>query len=335
MSRSSHDSAEPAGLEAQDDNYRARSKRFRFKAERDSRSASHDRDRDRKRRRHHTSSHGHRKRRRTSPSDVTARGAQGHTASSLPPDQAFRESLFDAMGDDEGAAFWENVYGQPIHNYPNTYQDEETGELEQMNDEEYATFVRRKMWEKSWEGIEAAKEEQRREREEDKKRERAEDRRHEKERRHQREDEVFGEQIEASLRRGERRKERKRWQELWETYLRRWSELRELVDSQPATADTSKRVYFRNKIAWPVETGKRKDVTREEVERFVRKGTACNDAADQDLEFVKAVKAERVRWHPDKVQHRYSSMEVDEETLKGVTATFQIIDDIWSDIRKD
>ena len=33
------------------------------------------------------------------------------------PEAAFRESLFDAMADDEGAAFWEGVYGQPIHVY--------------------------------------------------------------------------------------------------------------------------------------------------------------------------------------------------------------------------
>src|SRR5436190_10673322 len=34
------------------------------------------------------------------------------------PDTAFRESLFDALADDEGAAYWESVYGQPIHIYP-------------------------------------------------------------------------------------------------------------------------------------------------------------------------------------------------------------------------
>jgi hypothetical protein len=296
MSRSRHDSAEPAVPQAQHESHRERSKRFRFKAERDSGSGSRDHDGDRKRRRNHTSSHGHRKRRRTSPSDETAHGARGHTASSLPPDEAFRESLFDAMGDDEGAAFWENVYGQPIHNYSNTYQDEETGELEQMNDEEYATFVRRKMWEKSWEGIEAAREEQRREREEEKKREREEDRRHEKERQHRREYKVFDEQIEASLRRGERRKEIKRWQELWEKYLRRWTDLRELVDRQSAAEHMSKPVSLRNKIAWPVESEKRTDVTKEEVERFIKKCTAYNSADDQELEFAKAVKAERLRW---------------------------------------
>lgn len=97
------------------------------------------------------------------------------STSKLPPETAFRESLWDAMGDDEGAAFWERVYGQPIHTYPNTYQDPQTGELEQMTEEEYARFVRNKMWGKSWEGIEAAKEEKRKEKEREKRKIREEE----------------------------------------------------------------------------------------------------------------------------------------------------------------
>ena len=37
----------------------------------------------------------------------------------MDPNSAFIESLFDALADDEGAAYWEDVYGQPIHTYPN------------------------------------------------------------------------------------------------------------------------------------------------------------------------------------------------------------------------
>jgi len=43
------------------------------------------------------------------------------------PIERFQESLFDALGDDEGAAFWKEYIGQPIHNYPNTYVDEVDG----------------------------------------------------------------------------------------------------------------------------------------------------------------------------------------------------------------
>jgi hypothetical protein len=140
-----------------------RSKRFRFKSKKEDGPRS-DEDLTRsKRSRSYESSHRSRKRHKSS-RHAGADSSSQHHSSRLSPDQAFRESLFDALGDDEGAAFWQGVYGQPIHNYPDTYEDEETGELERMTEEEYAQFVRRKMWEKSWEGIEAAKEEKKRER---------------------------------------------------------------------------------------------------------------------------------------------------------------------------
>lgn len=239
------------------------------------------------------------------------------------------------MGDDEGAAFWESVYGQPIHNYPNTYTDEETGELERMNDEEYAQFVRRKMWEKSWEGIEAAREEQRQEREREKQKLRDEESRRARESETRRENHIFDAQIEASLRRGDRRKERKRWQNLWADYLTRWVELQSLAQNRPNPDGESEQLFLRNKIAWPVETGKRKDVTRDEIERFVRKGTDSHESSGEEDAFSNAIKVERVRWHPDKIQQRYGFMEIDENTLKGVTAVFQVFDDIWSQLRDE
>jgi hypothetical protein len=237
------------------------------------------------------------------------------------------------MGDDEGAAFWETVYGQPIHTYPNTYQDEETGELERMTDEEYAQFVRRKMWEKSWEGIEAAKEEKRRENEREQRRIREEENRRERTRQARHEDHIFNTEIDNSLKRGEKRKDRKRWQMLWEDYLRRWQDLQTLAQNRQNPGGDTEQAFLRNKIAWPVETGRRKDVTREEIERFVRKGTATYETVDGTDPFAHAVKTERVRWHPDKIQHRYGFMDIDENTLKGVTAAFQVFDAIWNEIR--
>jgi hypothetical protein len=237
------------------------------------------------------------------------------------------------MGDDEGAAFWETVYGQPIHTYPNTYQDEETGELERMTDEEYAQFVRRKMWEKSWEGIEAAKEEKRKENEREQRRIREEENRRERTRQARHEDHIFNTEIDNSLKRGEKRKDRKRWQMLWEDYLRRWQDLQTLAQNRQTPGGDTEQAFLRNKIAWPVETGRRKDVTREEIERFVRKGTASYEAVDGTDPFAHAIKTERVRWHPDKIQHRYGFMDIDENTLKGVTAAFQVFDAIWNEIR--
>ncbi|KAJ8120335.1 hypothetical protein ONZ43_g2935 [Nemania bipapillata] len=97
-------------------------------------------------------SHRRHKRRRTGSASPTP--PNPYEQPPLDPDAAFRESLFDAMADDEGAAYWEGVYGQPIH----TYSREERrvgpeGELERMDDDEYAAFVRQKMWEKTHQGL--------------------------------------------------------------------------------------------------------------------------------------------------------------------------------------
>lgn len=258
--------------------------------------------------------------------------AYDDSAPKLPPESAFRESLFDALADDEGASFWEGVYGQPIHNYPDSYTNQETGELERMDDEEYAQYVRRKMWEKSWEGIEAAKEQQRKDREQEKQRMREAERggssrKHNKTREP---DYLFDLDIEQSLRRGERLKERRYWKSLWEKYLRQWDDLDALRGTR-TTSDTMEQLSLRNKIAWPVESGKRKDVSSDEIEKFVQR---CAEAADDsDATIGSLLKAERVRWHPDKIQQRYGFMEIDEKTMQGVTAVFQVFDQMWSELR--
>ena len=97
-----------------------------------------------------------------------------HGTPPLSPDAAFRESLFDALADDEGAAYWEGVYGQPIHGYSRYYQptsknlhdDEEVIETdkygnpvcERMDDDTYAAYVQRKMWENSRAGLQEEQE---------------------------------------------------------------------------------------------------------------------------------------------------------------------------------
>lgn len=307
-----------------------RSRRFRFKSKREDDTHSNDDVRSHKRRTDEAHPPRRSKRRKSSRSRDDSH-AQHHSSNHLSSEQAFRESLFDALGDDEGASFWEGVYGQPIHQYADTYEDVETGELEQMTEDEYAQFVRRKMWEKSWEGIEAAKEEKRRERQEEKRRIRDEETRRQGATRARHDDDVFDTQIEASLRRGGERKERRRWQQLWHDYLRRWEELQALARDRQRAEDDAEQVFLRNKIAWPVESGKRKDVVRDEIERFLRKGTATSEAAGDS--FANAIKNERVRWHPDKIQQRFGFMEIDESTLKGVTAVFQVFDAIWNEIR--
>jgi len=346
MPEVSHHESEPqptpsqARSDAGDTSPRHHSRRFRFKTKRkDTDEHQNDSDGRKRRVRDDREPHRRRKRHKSSRDRETGQRAFQHSTSRLPPEQAFRESLFDALGDDEGAAFWEGVYGQPIHTYPNTYQDDETGELERMTDEEYAQSVRRKMWEKSWEGIEAAKEEKRQ-----REQEKAQQRRRDEESRRAAQDhkpydhDIFDSHIEASLRRGQRRKDRKRWQEIWQDYLRRWDELLSLAQNRVQTkeeqAEDERQLFLCNMIAWPVESGQSKDIARAEVERFVRKGTEASESDEfASGVFGSAIKAERVRWHPDKIQQRYGFLEIDENTLKRVTAVFQIFDDIWNDLR--
>lgn len=315
----------------------AKPKRFRFKEGSRLHRSSVDMEEEsttRKRHRHHHSSHSRRKHRKIAQPGGDDPSAYDDSTPKIPPETAFRESLWDALGDDEGAAFWEGVYGQPIHTYPSTYQDRDTGELEQMNDEEYAQFVRRKMWEKSWEGIEAAKEEKRKEKEREQRKIWDKGEQKASSEKTAPFGYVFDLEVEHSLARGEQRRETKRWRGLWEEYLRRWEDLHQLAKGRTNPSADSEQISLRNKIVWPVETSKRKDVKPEEIERFIVKGIQSSSLVDEaDSMLINALKTERVRWHPDKVQQRYGFMEVDESTMAGVTATFQVFDRMWNDRR--
>jgi hypothetical protein len=230
------------------------------------------------------------------------------------PDIAFRESLFDALADDEGAAYWEGVYGQPIHVYPDTKVGPD-GELERMTDEEYAEHVRRRMWEKSHEHIV----EERRRREEMRQKERERERERERKRRKEDPERVgFSSKIDEALMRGENRRRDREWKERWQEYTAKWEQLLlNALDGQQDSIDAKSG----SQIPWPVESGRRKDVEKNTVETFFQK------TRPHDLETT--LKLERVRWHPDKMQHRFRGQELDPDTLQAVTAVFQIVDTMW------
>lgn len=230
------------------------------------------------------------------------------------PDQAFRESLFDALADDEGAAYWEGVYGQPIHTYPNTKTGPE-GELERMSDEEYAAYVRARMYEKSHEHI--MEERQRREQERQRRKAWRDQTVH-----MEAERDEFQKRVQESLQRGEARKAAKQWKEAWASYNKRWGELKNNIDH-----NLNAKVPIRDTIPWPVLSGKRRDVSKEDIENFLRNApTGENDSGA-------LLKAERIKWHPDKIQQRFGERGIDAETMKSVTAVFQVVDRMWNDQR--
>jgi hypothetical protein len=230
----------------------------------------------------------------------------------MDPDLAFRESLFDAMADDEGAQFWEGVYGQPIHTYPDVKQGPD-GELERMTDEEYTAFVRAKMYEKTHQHLieeKARRDSAKKEREKLAKEAAKEEREAMK----------FRRKVEESLKRGEERKTRKAWSEKWETYTQKW----EMLGKGAAKVAIAS-------IPWPVESGRRKDVALKEVEKFFLYAPSAGQPTEARL--GKVLKTERVRWHPDKIQQKLGGQDVSEDVMQAVTAVFQVIDQMWSELR--
>jgi hypothetical protein len=235
----------------------------------------------------------------------------------LDPDEAFRESLFDALADDEGALYWEGVYGQPIHIYANEKLNG-VGELEMMTDEEYAEFVRTKMWERSHQHI--VEERERRRKEMKKQREQ-----NERERGEDRSRAAFNSLIDDALRQGRRRKKTRDFQNAWASYLDKWERFLEAANGNTINEGTKQRHPIA--LPWPVESGHEKDVSKDSVESFFRKNPA------DDLLTI--LKVERVRWHPDKMQQRLRAANLDSSSLPLVTAVFQILDDMWTNLKRN
>lgn len=203
------------------------------------------------------------------------------------------------MADDEGAAYWEAVYGQPVHIYAQE-QAGPTGELERMTDEEYASHVRQRMWEKTHAGLL-----EERERREERRKQKAREDRHNRK---------VQEEMERSLKRGEERRQKRKWTGLWEKYTEAWTAWDGSVEA----------------MAWPVESGQRDDIEEEAVRSFFVRGLAMEELGKEA--FVGKLKDERVRWHPDKIQQRLGGRF--DEVTRDVTAVFQIIDRLWADMRK-
>lgn len=303
----------PPKEEPQADEYTTLSHKgkFRFKSSsgRSHKSSKHDEGRQHRKRRHRSRADGESTKRRNRDSDRH----KSPEAAPLPTSDAFRESLFDALGDDEGAAYWESVYGQPIHNYsvPNVQGPE--GELEQMTEEEYVSYVRSRMWERTREGQIEEQERLRAERMRKKKSE-------EKGRAAEEEKRAFERAMDESLRRGAERKKFKAWGGVWKEYLERW----EKMEAEREKEDPSQAL--RNMIFWPVRSGKRADVASDAVDEFMR------HAPEGDL--LNTLKTERIRWHPDKIQHRYGALGIDDVVMRSVTEVFQIVDRMWSEQRE-
>jgi hypothetical protein len=256
---------------------------------------------------------------------------------------AFQTSLFDALADDEAASYWESVYSQPIHVYSRPVQQTTSGELQDMDDETYAAYVQRKMWEKQNPEIVIERERMERKRKEEKVA---------KERR--REEFIRARQKEAWDHAGRTRGSRdgdgddpldnrssgrgskahepdaEVYARAWAAYLSAWDALRAaLTNADPTPSDPPQSPSKR--IPWP--TLQNRPATRPNIEAFMRHAPITKGESRDSARRLQALKAERVRWHPDKVQQRFAGA-VDEGTMKVVTGVFQVVDGLVEEERK-
>lgn len=308
---------------------------------------------DPRKRTHHSREHGHRKKQRLHEQNDSSLPSANETAHPFPREptdadhthlnatDAFRESLFDALADDEGAQYWEGVYSQPLHVYSRPSIVTEKGELEQMGDEEYAAHVKTKMWERKNPHI--VRERQRAERdrkeaeeEQTKRREafvrrkehRAWERAQSGGRARQAGDEeaekVFSRHTNSNTSHG-RDMEKKEYAVAWSTYLTAWEQLKHELLSSSTARNTDPTASASRRIPWPVLPSKL--VVRPNIEAFMRE--ASSSGADQ----LRVLKQERVKWHPDKMQQRFAGR-VDEGTMKLVTGIFQVVDGMVEEERE-
>jgi hypothetical protein len=127
--------------------------------------------------------------------------------------------------------------------------------------------------------------------------------------------------MEESLRRGEERKKAKEAEAAWDSYTTKWDGLKNA--QHPGDGAATKT---RDMIPWPVLSGQANHVSKDEIERFLRASKSWRE------DSAALLKAERVRWHPDKMQQRFRE-HMDADTMKLVTAVFQIIDQLWNNRR--
>ncbi len=291
----------------------------------------------------HTSRTRSTERRQRRRRDTTEEDEDPYADPPLDPDAAFRQSLFDAMADDEGAAYWEAIYGQPVRafaeeakqasNTNSTAKDDPDG-LAAMDDEQYADYVRRRMWERSDAGRREAREAQKRQQAaaaaaDEKRRQQKQEQEHVAAG-----DRAHWAAVDRSLRRGEARRARRWWQDQWQAYTDAWAGW----EAQPSPQT----------IPWPVPPPRARDgggggdvdqaAAKAAEEAYAKEVRAffTGDAGDTDTTetgLLARLRDERVRWHPDKMQQRLGGS-VDATVLRDVTAIFQVVDRLWGEMRK-
>jgi hypothetical protein len=116
----------------------------------------------------------------------------------------------------------------------------------------------------------------------------------------------------------------------WAAYLQAWDALKATL-ANPSSPSAGPPKPPSKRIPWP--TLQNRPATRPNIEAFMRHAPATSDGDKSSSSQLQALKVERVRWHPDKVQQRFGGA-VDEGTMKVVTGVFQVVDDLVEEERK-
>lgn len=200
---------------------------------------------------------------------------------------------------DQDAFFREalfQIYGQPLHIYPRP---------ESMDDEMYMEYVKEMMWQNTQEAREEQQQREKQEREWRQERDKLREKERAWKTRHEYPPPIESMDAKENIDPAQR---------AWERYDQAWIALKNSTSPNPPS-----------KIPWPVLSGRPKDVSRRHVEEFFQ------SAPPRSTSLIALLKAERVRWHPDKMQQKFRNL--DAETLRRVTAVFQDIDRLYATLR--
>lgn len=110
----------------------------------------------------------------------------------------------------------------------------------------------------------------------------------------------------------------------WDRYTRAWAEL------SNATAQSRMTRNPRNSIPWPTDAGTFSSCQSAEaadIEAFFHYGLLSPVIpGKKSAELLAILKAEKVRWHPDKMQRLFvHTGALDDETLRTATAVSQVV----------
>lgn len=247
------------------------------------------------------------------------------------PDAFFREALFSSIKDPAAAKHWEEVYGQPLHIYPRT-QISQTGKTVVLDDDAYAEFVKEEMWKNTSENLERQRSKASQERVWREERHRLQEKLREYRKARLRKQGMLEEDQTMVVEEGQTEEvdqpKVNAWELAWDRYQKGWAALLANAGTvHNVDKDRDPHEHAHALIPWPVLSGRFDDVAKESVEEFFQNAPPAN------IKLLTLLKTDRVRWHPDKMQQQFGARKLDGETLRHVTAVFQIIDRMYSDLK--